>query len=209
MWTRWLGTLALCTLTTGCQLASNAIHNVCYETRLNTAEVQERCDYEKLAKASWETVRTTEACAEWSKDHEDGFIDGFVDYLQFGGPGQPPYVPPKRYWGPKYHTPDGYLAIEEWFAGFRHGVTAAEQSGYRQWAKVPSAHMTEAPPLPPAGPVDLGPAMPAPAASHGPAASQHPPSPRLGPPPAEAGQGLVLPAPTPPDTPGVSGGKPD
>ena len=203
MWTRWLGTLALCTLTPGCQLASNAIHNVCYETRLNTAEVQERCDYEKLAKASWETVKSTEPCAEWSKDHEDGFIDGFVDYLQFGGPGQPPYVPPKRYWGPNYHTPEGYRAIEEWFAGFRHGVTAAEQSGYRRWSKVPSAHATESPPLPAAVPPEVGPAMPAPVTSNGPYPAQHPSTFKLGPPGGETDEGQVLPAPPAYNTPGV------
>jgi hypothetical protein len=77
-----------------------------------------------------------------SKDYAEGFKDGFIDYLQFGGSGQPPYAPPKRYWGPNYRTPEGYRAIEDWFAGFRHGVTAAKESGYRPWVTLPSASTT-------------------------------------------------------------------
>jgi hypothetical protein len=152
MWIRWLGTFALCTLPMGCQLASNAVHNVSYEAKLTAAEVLDRCKYEKLARASWECVQREDR-RTFSADYADGFKDGFVDYLQFGGSGQPPYVPPKQYWGRRFRTPEGHQAVEEWFAGFRHGVAAAQQAGYREWVTVPTAQSTETPPGLPSGAV--------------------------------------------------------
>ena len=148
MWTRRLGMLALCILTTGCQLASNAVHNITFEVKRVTAEVVEHRKLEQLARESWEKLRTTEDHRAHPKEFAEGFKDGFVDYLQFGGSGQPPFVPPKHYWGSYYHTPDGYRAIEDWFAGFRFGAATAQQSGYRKWVTMPSALTTEPPPPP-------------------------------------------------------------
>jgi hypothetical protein len=62
-----------------------------------------------------------------------------VDYLQYGGTGQPPFVPPRRYWGVHYRTPDGYRAVEDWYAGFRSGAASAQATGYRHFVTVPSA----------------------------------------------------------------------
>lgn len=153
MWTRCFGTFALCTLAAGCHLASNGVSNVTYEAKLATAECVERCQYEKLAKASWESVRSTDNHDAFPKEYVQGFKDGFVDYLMFGGTGQPPYVPPRRFWGPRYRTPEGYQSIQDWFAGFRHGAAMAQQSGHRRWATVPTSHTAEPhPPLIPAGP---------------------------------------------------------
>src|SRR5437868_3211430 len=133
MWIRRLSTFALCLLPTGCQLAGNAVHNIRYEMTLATADHQERANYEKLAKESWAMPKAKGICSPSTKDYEDGFKAGFIDYLQFGGSGQPPYMPPQRYWRAGYRTPEGHRAIEEWFAGFRHGVEEAKASGYRPW----------------------------------------------------------------------------
>lgn len=154
--TRRLATLILCTLATGCQLASNAVHNFAYEAKLTTAELEEHCRYEKLARAAWNDVCADEHTS-YSRDYAAGFKDGFVDFLQFGGTGGAPYVPPQQYWSAHYRTPDGYQAVQDWFAGFRHGVTAAQQSGYRHYATMPSAHTTEAGVSP-----QMDPVMPAP-----------------------------------------------
>jgi hypothetical protein len=131
--------IGLCTLMTGCQLGTNAICNLTYEAKLATGECQEKCRYQKLAKSHWEAIRQDEPPCTFSKDYAEGFKEGFTDYLLFGGSGQAPYVPPKRYWGVRFRTPDGARAIDEWFAGFRHGAHVAQQTGYRQWATVPSA----------------------------------------------------------------------
>ena len=198
MWNRWLGTLALCTLT-GCHLANNAVHNLTYEAKLATAEIQEHCNYEKLARSSWEAVRANEDCRGFPKDYAEGFKDGFVDYLQFGGSGRPPFVPPKRYWGPRYRTPAGYRAIEDWYAGFRYGVEAAHHSGYRQWVTLPSAHTT----MLPAEPACRGSGMPASVENNGLTSTRIPspsePRPRTNAPPQ-----ATLGAPIPPAIPARS-----
>lgn len=101
----------------------------------------------------------------FSADYERGYKDGFTDYLDFGGCGEPPPVPPRRYWKNAYQTPEGHQAIQDWFAGFRNGVSDAEASGWRHFATVPSSvvpgvdvqsplgiAMANAPPEGPSGP---------------------------------------------------------
>jgi hypothetical protein len=73
----------------------------------------------------------------YSRDYARGFLKGFEDYVYAGGNGLPPPVPPPRYWGIYYQTPEGHQAIEDWFAGFRHGTEAARDSGYREQVLVP------------------------------------------------------------------------
>jgi hypothetical protein len=171
MWTRWLGILALCILTLGCQLANNAAHNLSYEAKLSTAAALEHCTYEKLARASWDKVQQTEDGEKLPKEYAQGFKDGFVDYLQFGGSGQPPYVPPKQYWGPYFRTPKGHQAVDDWYVGFRHGAAVAQQTGYREWATLPSAATTERTGNP-VGPIDPGSGIPLALANHPLAAPQ-------------------------------------
>jgi len=139
--TPWL--LALCMATAGCQLASNGVHNLAYEAKLAAGDAAEHCRYEKLAATYWAKVENCSSGRNYSHDYARGFKDGFVDFVEYGGTGQPPDVPPKHYWGAHYRTPEGYRAIEDWYAGFRHGATAAHESGQRQWATVPAANATE------------------------------------------------------------------
>src|SRR5436309_2343994 len=116
MRTSWaLGIAGLCSLATGCQLVTTAVHNLANETKLAVAEVQERHRYKNLALAHWQRVRQAAPAKNYSNDYFDGFICGFIDFLEFGGNGQPPTVPPQHYWSAKYRTPEGYRAIEEWY----------------------------------------------------------------------------------------------
>ena len=113
------------------------------------------------AEAAWQDVRRTHPAASYSEDYVRGFKDGFEHYLYWGGNGEPPPVPPRRYRTVTYQTPEGYRAIEHWFAGFRHGASAAQESGYRQWVTGPSAlRAPDAGPPPSALPA---PALPLPA----------------------------------------------
>jgi hypothetical protein len=59
--------------------------------------------------------------------------------LFLGGAGNPPPVPPRRYWKRKFETPEGHLAIGQWYDGFAHGASAAQASGLRQLVTVPSS----------------------------------------------------------------------
>ncbi len=148
----WL--IGFCLLATGCRTAENAICNLKQEVKLAGAEVHEHHRYRALAKAHWEQIEA-ESGRAFSKDFETGFVDGFVDHLTFGGNNQAPSVPPKHYWATRYRTPEGHRAIEDWYAGFRLGVTTAQQSGYRQWITTPSGEARGgAPGMPVPGVVD-------------------------------------------------------
>jgi len=106
---------------------------------LNLSGSEERHRDHQLAEASWK--KTCEAHPEerYSPDYARGFVDGFEDYLYAGGNGEPPPVPPRDYWKPKYESPEGRKAVQDWFAGFRHGVLEARLNGYRQLVLVPAS----------------------------------------------------------------------
>jgi hypothetical protein len=75
----------------------------------------------------------------FSEDYAAGFMEGYSDYLYAGGNGEPPPLPPRRYWRPRYETDEGRVAIQDWFAGYRHGADDARQSGYRNVVRVPAS----------------------------------------------------------------------
>jgi hypothetical protein len=74
-----------------------------------------------------------------------GYLCGFADYLTYGGEGLPPVLPPRDYWQPKYQTPEGRVAIHEWFAGFTEGTEMAKASGLRELETVPATGAVEPP----------------------------------------------------------------
>jgi hypothetical protein len=130
-----------------------------------------------------------------SKDYHDGFVEGFVDYLDAGGNGEPPVAPPFRYRLTFYKNPWGQEATADWFAGFRHGAAVARRSGLRAQVVVPlsapilqaaepqssvplSAQSHQGPQLPP--PQEVGPADRLP-----PPREDAPPPERLPPPKSE------------------------
>jgi hypothetical protein len=79
------------------------------------------------------------APVRYSRDYAKGFKDGFADFLYAGGTGEPPPVPPRYYWKLRYETADGHRAMEDWFAGFRHGASVARAGGYREWVTIASS----------------------------------------------------------------------
>lgn len=129
----WLA--ALVVLPTGCQLAANSVHGVCAEITRKIDDTKECKRNKLLAAAVWEDIQRT---GHYSVDYGLGFKDGFVDFLDAGGNGSPPPVPPRRYLTFRFQTPEGYQAINDWFAGFRHGAAVAAESGYRQYIIAPS-----------------------------------------------------------------------
>jgi hypothetical protein len=74
---------------------------------------------------------------QFSHAYHDGFVEGFIDYVEAGGTGEPPYLPPFRYRLTKYRSADGLAVIEDWYAGFRHGAAMARESGLRELNYVP------------------------------------------------------------------------
>jgi hypothetical protein len=142
----WL--LGLGALASGCSLVGNATHNVVLETRQYLDTRAEEARNRRWADTAWEEVRQSGHPESPSDDYADGFKAGFADYLFAGGTGEPPPLPPHRYWTQRYQTPAGDAAIQDWFAGFRHGAATARDGGFRRW-------VTLSPPRPP----PLGPAV--------------------------------------------------
>src|SRR5205807_2557372 len=81
--------------------------------------------------------------SEHSEDYAQGFKDGYAEYLYRGGDGEPPLLPPKRYRHVRYQTPQGYMAAEDWFAGYRHGAAVAHHTGARRWITGPTGWQPE------------------------------------------------------------------
>ncbi len=89
-------------------------------------------------KAWRETVKDSPD-QHYSADYEKGFKEGFRDYVEFGGCGEPPAVPTLCYRSAIFRTPAGQQAIQDWYDGFRHGSHVAMESGLRETILVPLA----------------------------------------------------------------------
>jgi hypothetical protein len=119
-------------------MAVITVRNLAYESALQTDNVLTCLRNRRLANEAWTQAQGADPGHGYSKDYARGFTDGFADYLDTGGCGGPPPLPARRYWLLHYRTPQGHAAINDWFAGFQHGVAAAQESGYRRWVTVPS-----------------------------------------------------------------------
>src|SRR5262245_28925346 len=170
--------LGICLLVgQGCQFVCHLGRNVIHEPLFACDEkaTWHRC--EKLGKQAWNDM-VHQHGEDFSCDYRSGFVDGFADYLYYGGciggsdqggcgsgqggscaggtcaakptnatgagmagsyvenPVCPP-VPPNRYRRKRYMTPEGVAAVEDWYAGFRHGAATAMASGLRNLVVIP------------------------------------------------------------------------
>jgi hypothetical protein len=141
---RLLRLAGLFVLGSGCTLIENGGRNLLHDPiqyHYNADRFVSGFRNKWLANAAWdEFVGANPEYAE-SPDYQCGFKEGFADYLEYGGNGQPPPLPPRKYWKVHYQTPQGHQAIEEWYAGFAHGAAVARDTGLRQLVTVPS-HVT-------------------------------------------------------------------
>lgn len=131
--------LGLCTLSAGCVYYVNAARNLTHAPIDAVDEFSVRLRNKRLAKEAWLAVSQTDPPHEYSVDYERGFKEGFADYLYAGGKGIPPEVPPYCYRKSDHNTPDGVRAVQDWYAGFRHGASVARESGDRDLAVLPTA----------------------------------------------------------------------
>ena len=90
-----------------------------------------------MAAAAWRAYYPDGGRGYVSNDFRDGFLDGYADYLEFGGSGDPPSEPPRHYQRVRYQTPAGLRAIEDYYTGFHRGSAAAIASSQRQLLVVP------------------------------------------------------------------------
>jgi len=130
----------------GCTLIHDSICINAYRMKEAVQDCFESKRDRRWAEEAWANVRRANPQVCYSDDYGIGYRDGFAHFLYRGGSGEPPPLPPKEYRGLKYQTPQGYKAIEDWFAGFRHGAADARAGGYRRWVTGPASAAIEGPP---------------------------------------------------------------
>lgn len=121
----------------GCGFASIIRKNVVYSPLYAVTEKLDHHRHVQLAHEAWMQMATRYTEFEFSCDYRSGFVDGFADYLDYGGIGEPPPIPPPGYRLSGYETPTGLALMEEWNAGFRHGASTAKFSGLRTLVTIP------------------------------------------------------------------------
>jgi hypothetical protein len=112
--------------------------------------------YHEWAKRAWREEAANCSGEVGGPEYQSGFEDGFVDYVFAGGTGEPPPVPPRRFWNMDLRTPRGSALAEQWFAGYRHGAQVAREGGYRELSAVRSS-LAGPPGPPPYGDQGYGP----------------------------------------------------
>ena len=143
---RILGIIGLCMLGTGCSPISNLTHTMLIEP-LQFCDFREEhrthARHARRAENAWKDFQCDQRDEWFSPDFVRGFKEGFADYLDAGGTGEPPPIPPRRYWQTKFETARGHQSIQDWFAGFRQGAATAQESGWRHYATVPLSTPTD------------------------------------------------------------------
>ncbi len=132
----------------GCALVEDSCRNALVGLKTPIEEHREKARNREWAEAAWQQICAAGAGTFFSQDYAHGFKDGFAEYLFRGGDGEPPLVAPLRYRDARYQNEAGYRAVQDWFAGYRHGAAMARDSGARRWIVGPSSLQAELNALP-------------------------------------------------------------
>ena len=136
---RWLHALLIAAPVSayGCSFAANMRENMIISPLYAATESVDHHRHMQMGREAFAEMAGAYPEYEYSCDYRRGFVDGFADYLDFGGTGEPPVVPPPIYRIARYETPTGLAMMEDWTCGFRHGAATAKMSGLRDLAVVP------------------------------------------------------------------------
>lgn len=123
----------------GWDMFTNAIRNLGSEPLRGHDWMVLNFRFKGWAAQAWN--ETVKAAGEhhYSIDYEKGFKEGFRDYIECGGTGEPPAVPTLCYRTAIFRDPRGQQAVQDWYDGFRHGSQVARESGLRETILVPLA----------------------------------------------------------------------
>lgn len=121
----------------GCTMTETAKRNLQNEPQLVLGDMYLQHKLKSLAKDALDECTRRYPRKTASPDFREGFIDGFVDYLDNGGPGVLPAVPPWKYRKTKFLTLEGQTRIQLYFQGFQYGQDVAIASGQRAFLIVP------------------------------------------------------------------------
>jgi hypothetical protein len=141
---------ALSPTLTGCNIYYYAARNLINEPQVVGSLVGIEHQLRKEAKAAWREVREQYPRNAFTAEFRDGFLDGYVDYLDHGGNGSTVAVPPPRYTRQKkYFTEEGQCLMRHYLLGFQYGQNVAIATGRRALFTVPVL-LPEQPKGPPA-----------------------------------------------------------
>lgn len=151
---------------TGCAFVGYNAQNVISDPYNAIQECAFRSRLRLLAKETWRNIEK-DGDKRFSPTYVKGFEDGFVDFIDADSPGDIPAAAPNHLRRRLLQSETGHQEIEDWFAGFRHGVDAARTTGLREKYVMPISQPARHPqePLPAQVVVPLStnePAMPAP-----------------------------------------------
>ena len=156
-----LALFGLSFLCSGCALFEDASRNLFVAVATPIETHKEIARNKKWADTAWQKTCMNSGPRQFSSDYAQGFKDGYAEYLFRGGDGEPPLMAPLHYRHLRYQTPQGYLAVEDWFAGYRHGAAVAHDTGARRWITGPTGlHLEPSVPEIQAAPTHAIPATP-------------------------------------------------
>jgi hypothetical protein len=138
-----LAILGLSLFGSGCTFLCDTTRLVIHKVKESVEDHRERRRDRRWAEDAWELACATNRGQPLSDDYGRGFKDGFAEYLYKGGSGEPPLIPPPQYRALRYQSPRGYLTVQDWFAGYRHGASAARASGFRQLVTGPTSLLSD------------------------------------------------------------------
>ncbi|MCE9562783.1 MAG: hypothetical protein K8U57_12120 [Planctomycetes bacterium] len=122
----------------GCSVVKYASQTIVNEPSVVHNQVGIEHKLRSQARSLWREVRTQYPRRAFTAEFRDGFLDGYVDYLDRGGNGSIPAVPPPKYTRhKKYFTENGQCLVKDYFLGFKYGQDIAIATGKRQFLTVP------------------------------------------------------------------------
>jgi hypothetical protein len=128
-----LAALAPC----GCTLVDRAVYNIEYDKTLQ-ADLADRSAYHRmLGEEAWGEAWMAGGEVTSDGAFGEGFVDGFADYLDHGGSGNPPAAPPNQYRFGWALSPEGHAEAARYSRGWAAGARAAQASGLRKHSLVP------------------------------------------------------------------------
>jgi len=134
--------------TAGCSWLPYAVRNTLGVPLDRIKECAFRRHLQKIARQTWTAMQRQDP-KTYSPAFVKGFEDGFVDFIDRDGIGEPPAIPPQCYRHDVLRSPRGQIEIEDWYAGYRFGAQTARATGMRERVTIPIS----APPRFPANPI--------------------------------------------------------
>ena len=118
----------------GCSTFSNVHKALVNSTHWNETVVTMR--NRSFSAKAWHCRKHHFCNQKYINDFCAGFRTGYEDVAN-GADGCTPAFPPKEYWSWEFQSAEGASRTAAWYAGYPHGVRAAEEDGVAHWAQLP------------------------------------------------------------------------